>query len=201
MGVTLAIRDSEKKRADNNFKSWEPCYFRWKTDLGLSSVGKRSQIPLCTVSDANRYFRCKTCKGLVYILNCLSVAGLKFSDLLKFTKEQYITRHKHKSGLGCWVFIRWEKYLSGRNTVKSFHFFEEREEADIFQLQVEVNELKGHLRFIFADMYLGQGCVDHKELDLLDTMALTCFGFFFFPVYIYSIRLTLLSGATCINAL
>lgn len=62
------IKKKKKKRPDSNFKSWEPCYFRWKTDLSLSSVGKRSQIALCTVSDADRYFRWKTCQGLDYIL-------------------------------------------------------------------------------------------------------------------------------------
>lgn len=58
LDVTRLSRDS-KIRRDSGFKSWERSYFRWKRAMGLSSPEKRSQIPWCNVSHADRCFRYK----------------------------------------------------------------------------------------------------------------------------------------------
>lgn len=188
MGVPQATRDS-KKRPDSNFKSWEPCYFRWKTDLGLSSVGKRSQIPLCTVSDADRYFWCKTCKGLVYILPADLWQDWNFNQEAEIYKgtldhsayiyNQFVRREDFRL-LGLY---RVTEILIWENAVESFSL-RNVEEFDVPHLPF--NELKGHLRFIFTDVYLGQGCIDqwtwsswYNGLDV----------FFFFPFLIYNYSL------------
>lgn len=106
------------------------------------------------------------CKRLFVFFIRGRIEAFRFD--LKLTKKLYMTRHKYKTHSGCWVFIRWQKYSCGGIAVKSCSV----RKADICYLQVDVNERKGHLRFIFTGMYLGQGCIDHKELDLPDKMAL-----------------------------